>query len=398
MSDLLTRDYGETLRLIYEIIVDPASRPIAALLIYGILVALLIMVLMGVILFITKDSGDEDEELSEVDEESAEEYEAEELTPEPEPETEPEPAKRRLRLPVGLVVLLAIVGWWAATAVMTASTPVCLTCHEQSNHALSQAERDPHEHVRCVRCHDGGDTIVSFTTAVPRRVEHVVTGILKDKPTGDYGTLDRSCESCHASDIARVTTNKARAVKMSHAEPLAAGAECLDCHTVNDGVVGVATTKMQPCLRCHDDKTAPAACSSCHTGDIANAVVGRSEPTTATAEPLVQNIDCGGCHAQDTCDACHGVRLPHTQEFMDHGHARAGVEDLWYNGGRTCGKCHNDTNRPCTSCHKGKFLSHGSTFRTLHTSGTPGGCDTCHAGMAYRNDRDFCELCHSTTE
>lgn len=392
MTELLTLNASQTLALILEIIVDPASRPLEAFLIFGIMVVGMAMLLIGALLLITRHPEEPVEGEYPADAHAGEE---------PAGATDRRDAvirARRKRLPAGVVVLLALVGWWLSTAVTTASTPVCLTCHEGSDHALTQVEGDPHERVRCVRCHDNGGALASLTVAVPSRVEHVVTGMLHDAPTGSYGAAGRACVSCHASGIEQTAVNEVRAVRMSHVEPLAEGAECLDCHRVTDGVVGVATTGMQPCLRCHDDREAPADCAYCHTGDIALAVVGRSVATTATAEVLVTEIDCGGCHTQESCDACHGVRLPHTPEFMSHGHARDGVEDLWYNGGRTCGKCHNGESRPCTSCHLGAFPSHGSTFRTLHQSGTSSGCDSCHAGMAYRSGRDFCGLCHGESQ
>lgn len=391
VSDLLTADMQEILRLIWEIVVDPASKPLEALLIFGIVVVGMAMLLISVLLMITRRP----EQTAETTDDTATDSEG---SPTGVEDSHDDVRPPRRRLPAGVVVLLAVVGWWLATAVTTTSTPVCLTCHEGSDHALTQADRDPHEQVRCVRCHDDGGALASLTVAVPSRVEHVVTGMLREVPTGGYGTSDRACGSCHAADIERTTDNGAKAVKMSHIEPLAQGAECLDCHRVSDGVVGVSTTGMQPCLRCHNDTDASADCAFCHTGDIALAVAGRSQATTATAEVLVTRIDCGGCHTQETCDSCHGIRLPHTPEFMSYGHAREGVEDLWYNGGATCGKCHTEESRPCTSCHLGRFMSHGSTFRTLHQSGTSSGCDSCHSAMAYRNGRDFCGLCHGEAQ
>lgn len=395
MDELLTSNFTETFQLIWEIIVDPASKPLEALLIFGIIIIAMIMLLMSVLLFITRHPA---EEAGEYDYDDVE-HDEDEGEAQQEVAAAPAASRRaRRRLPVGLVVLLAIVGWWVATAVTTASTPVCLTCHESSQHARTQSDVDPHERVRCVRCHDNGGPLASLTTAVPSRLEHVATGMLNGSPSGTYGSASGACASCHASDIDVTTENDFKAVKVSHAEPIDAGADCLDCHRLSDGIVGVSTTKMQPCLRCHNGTDAPAECAYCHTGDVALAVSGRSDPTTTTASPLVKDIDCGSCHTQESCDSCHGVRLPHTQEFMAYAHAREGVEDLWYNGGRTCGKCHNDESRPCTSCHLGKFTSHGSDFRSLHQSGTAKGCDTCHSQMAYRNSRDFCGLCHAGSQ
>lgn len=390
MTELLTANMTETLRLIWEIIVDPAAKPLEALLVFGIVALALGMVLLATLLMITRGPG------AEVDDSGADGAAYAVGVEDGVPVHGASGARSRL-LPPGVVFGLALAGWWVATAATTASTPVCLTCHEGSPHALSQAEHDPHEGVRCVRCHDGGGPLATFVTAVPSRVEHMVTGMAGDQPSGTYGATSNACASCHESDIDRVTENDAKAVKMSHEEPLDAGAVCLDCHRVSDGVVGVSTTQMRPCLRCHNDSDAPAECSYCHTGDIALAVSGRSEPSTATAQPLVTEIDCGSCHGQESCDSCHGIRLPHTEEFMAYAHAREGVEDLWYNGGRMCGKCHNEESRPCATCHLGTMPSHGTAFRDRHGSGTSAGCDSCHSRLAYRNGRDFCGLCHTAS-
>ncbi|MHB8924869.1 MAG: hypothetical protein ACYC5I_06225, partial [Coriobacteriia bacterium] len=271
-------------------------------------------------------------------------------------------------------------------------------CHGDSAHVTTQEANDPHEATSCIRCHEGGGPVASYTTGAPRRVAHIVSGMVQGRSSGTYGYVGSSgCTACHGAYISQTWIDKAKGVKMSHVEPLDAGAQCLDCHQTRDGVLGTATTKMQPCLRCHDGTDAPAECSYCHVGDFALAVTGRSVPSTATAQRLVSNPQCGGCHSQETCDACHGIRMPHTPEFMQYAHAREGVEDLWFNDGKACGKCHYEGNRACTSCHKGSFLSHGTKFRLRHgTSGGSGtGCDSCHGEMAFRNGRDFCvDLCH----
>lgn len=385
MQELLTRDFSEVPSLIWEIIVDPASRPVEAMLIFGILVVFLVMLLLLVLVFVMKD-----------DDEAEHAQALEDMTVET---VSPAPAPRRRRIPAGVAVVLGVIAWWIATGITTAADPVCLSCHADSDHALTQVEADPHGSTACVSCHEEAGPVGSVTVAVPRRVEHIVGAIVSAVPAGEYGRVaSSSCDSCHESAIALTTTNEVKAVKVSHAEPIQAGAACLDCHVVRDGVIGGLTTKMQPCLRCHDGETAPSECDYCHVDDIALAVSGRSEPSTATAQPLVSDPQCGGCHSQETCDACHGIRMPHTQEFMAYAHAREGVEDIWYNGGETCGKCHYPGNKPCTGCHTGRFPAHGSGFRFTHgASGAEGsGCDTCHAVLAYRNGRDFCvDLCHS---
>ena len=393
MEELLSRDFGETLSLIWEIVIDPASRPVEAMLVFGIIVVLLAILFLVVLLFVARSDEDAEDEGP-----AAVEPEAEWIAPSEVVSASPPRAPRR-RVPAGLIIVLGLFAWWILTGVSTAAPPVCLSCHVTSDHVATRVDEDPHEGTGCVRCHERGGVLASLTTAVPRRVEHIVSSMLAEVPAGSYGYVgSAACESCHARGIAETTTNDVKAVKVSHEEPLQAGAQCLDCHTMFDGVIGVATTKMKPCLRCHDGVQAPSECEYCHTGDIALAVSGRSEPSTATAQALVADPQCGGCHSQESCDACHGVRLPHTGEFMAYAHAREGVEDIWYNGGATCGKCHYDGNNPCTDCHTGRFPSHGTSFRVGHgASGAENtGCDTCHAGMAYRRGRDFCvDLCHT---
>lgn len=390
VEQLLTRDYGQTLILIWEIIRDPASRPTEAFLIFGIIVIVLIMIMLAVVSLV---AGKPDEETVVIARQAVSS-----TTPRPAQGTAvPMSAPAKRRLPIALVVAGSVIAWWLVTGVSTMPTVICESCHFENVHSLAVGS-DPHEGTPCVRCHESGDFVAAVTTAVPGRVTHMVSKMVSERAVTPYGYVaSKSCDSCHGPQVAATTTNQVKAVKVSHKEPLEAGAQCTDCHRIRGGVIGQDTTGMAPCLRCHDNIKASAECSSCHTGDIALAITGRSEPTTETAQRLIPTPDCGGCHDQTTCDSCHGMRLPHSQEFMAYAHARQGVEDLWYNGGRTCAKCHNDENRPCTGCHKGKFLSHGSNFAATHRQGssTGIGCDNCHAEMAYRPNRNFCGLCHS---
>ncbi|MHB9003098.1 MAG: hypothetical protein ACYC6C_03420 [Coriobacteriia bacterium] len=390
MEQLLTRDYGETLILIWEIIQDPASKPTEAFLIFGIIVIVLIMLMLAVISFV---AAKPDEETLVVVRQAPAGGVAQQAQ-RSSARVMVSHAKRHI--PIALVVPGAILAWWLVTGVTTMPTMICESCHFENIHSLAVGP-DPHEGTPCVRCHESGGYLAAVTTGVPGRVTHMVAKMVSERAVTPYGYVaSASCDSCHGRQVTVTTTNPVKAVRISHKEPLEAGAQCTDCHRVRSGIVGSDTTGMAPCLRCHDNIQASAECSSCHTGDIALAITGRSEPTTETAQRLIPTPDCGGCHDQTTCDSCHGMRLPHSQEFMQYAHARQGVEDLWFNGGRTCAKCHNDENRPCTNCHKAKFLSHGSNFYGTHSQGssTGIGCDNCHAEMAYRPNRNFCELCH----
>ncbi len=391
MQELLTRDYGETFRLIWEIIMDPASKPTEAMLAFAVIVIILVIAMIAVILLVMRGTEDEDESPTgdRVDAVSAQRVRTDSSAESGATTVSPRRVSTRW-IVVGTLLL-----WWFATGLMTTLPSVCESCHVDGAHTTTNAA-DPHEATSCIRCHEAGGYVGALTTGVPSRVSHIVSGVLSDDMTGSYGFISSgACAQCHDAQIADTTTNELRAVKMSHVEPIEAGAQCLDCHRLSEGVVGLYTTGMRPCLLCHDNDSAPGECSYCHTGDIALAITSSSRASTSTAQRLIPNPDCGGCHDQTSCDACHGLRMPHSAEFMEYAHARQGVEDIWFNAGRTCGKCHSDQKRPCTTCHKGSFSSHGSGLIRTHSSGTSVGCDVCHSAMAYRPRRDFCiDLCH----
>ena len=87
------------------------------------------------------------------------------------------------------------------------------------------------------------------------------------------------------------------------------------------------------------------------------ATKGRSPRPRALARPRfrdaqIRDVSCSGCHDEERdCDPCHGLRMPHTTEFKLHAHARAAAVDIWYNGGKACGRCHTDSRNPCGRCH-----------------------------------------------
>lgn len=288
-------------------------------------------------------------------------------------------------------VLVAI---WVAAGVSTGTDEACLSCHSNSVHATQVG--DPHRSVDCVRCHEPGGVVAASTLNVPERVEHYVTGGTRGT-VPPYGVPSMSgCRTCHESVLSSVVTDPQRGLKVSHTEPLAAGAECLDCHKPNAGAVTAETVGMQPCLRCHDDVSAPSKCATCHLSDPANTAAKSKKRPASYAQRLVPAPDCGGCHSTASCDSCHRVKMPHTPEFKTTGHAREAAVELWKDGGQKCRQCHTETRRPCTRCHEMPFLAHGPQFKEGHKSASwSGGC-TCHNRRAPIRGRTFCLACHET--
>lgn len=386
---------GEQLLTLFT---DPGSNLNAALALYAVVALLVLIVLIVGVMFVMGASDEEHdaEDRSEaiVDAEAVESVtagqDAADIATSP-------PARRPRSLAVTVLVLAACVAGVLLVAGYTTSSPgTCEGCHATNPHSKAEKGSDPHAGVACVSCHETGGAAGRYALGVPTRAAHIAGHVAGLATAASYGRTTRAaCAACHRDDIAGTTTDPERGVRMSHAEPLAASATCSDCHRLRSGVLSARGVGMNPCLRCHDSKRAPSACGTCHDKRASTAARVRK------VAPAVQvsDVRCGGCHDEKAeCDSCHGLRMPHTKRFMAYEHARAGALDLWYGGGRTCGKCHTSTRNPCSSCHSSMLGSgHGPGNAVAHRTAASSACDSCHQANAYARGRDFCvDLCHSS--
>lgn len=294
------------------------------------------------------------------------------------------------------VLLLAA---WVTAGFTTSSTELCRGCHwPAAQHAKADRASDPHQSVDCVSCHEPGSVVGRYLTDVPSRVTHLVGASLGERDMAEYGQVTiRACARCHRTAQQRTVVDGARGLRMSHAEPLAASARCIDCHTLRAGIVSTHNAGMAPCLRCHDGRRAASKCLTCHQGETATAARVRADDLRKVQ---IRDVSCGGCHDQARdCDPCHGARMPHTSTFKRYAHARAASVDLWYNGGKACGRCHTADRNPCSKCHTAMLgTAHGKWMASGHKSATTKACNTCHQQFAYVATRDFCkDLCHSSS-
>lgn len=384
---------------IVEIIQNPTSNTPAAILILAIVTILLLIIGLSVFAFLLgSDDEDEDED---------EEVLVRTVTAEGAPgaATTRLVRVRRIKDPLryhkGVLILAAVaLALISVTGFTTQSDAVCTACHVGTPH-VEASETDAHRAVSCVRCHEGTTVLGGVTLAVPARVAHIVNAaVSEDTVTGYRAITGSGCRRCHAAVTESVVENPTRALRMSHAEPLEAGARCLDCHLLDgDERISRVTVGMAPCLRCHNDTDASADCAVCHTGDVSLAVIATHTRSTNNARELVPEPDCYSCHDPDPCDACHGVRLPHPPEYAVRGHMRDAAVDLWATGGETCFACHTETRRSCYTgpCHEVDMPLHSvdGSFRLTHQSEPVGSCDDCH------NKYDFfdnaCLMCHEET-
>ena len=408
IENLLNADYSRLWVGILDVVQNPRDNTTAFILLLGGATILVLIVIAGFIaLFL---AGADEDEYGDEDDETA--TPAATRVRAPEPVDAATVARRQQREEwrsshralISIAWALAFLLVWVAGGAVTRRDATCLSCHLDGGiHATRApgaegADLDAHGVVRCVSCHETPSDLASVTSAVPGRAVHFIAGFLDNGWTSPYGVpvANRSCAGCHEASLKGTLENEVRGLRVSHEEPLDARALCTDCHAphAGTGAVDRYTVGMEACIRCHDQAQVSAECTYCHTKDVSYAARARG---VARPTKHVDNINCGSCHSEESCDRCHGVRMPHSKDYMAAGHARDGVEDLWFNQGRTCSRCHTATRRPCARCHIGGLGRHGvATWPTDHAAVDPykNGCDGCHYAKAWVAGRNYCGICH----
>jgi hypothetical protein len=395
IEELLGFDPAQVLQRTVELARNPAIDPQASLLLLAVIVLLAMIALASAVIVVLGRSAREARRSGGVAA-GADGYSAHR-------------APHRFRFPVAgaLVTLGAIAVMWVAAGYSTSGSDVCRSCHTGTNHYALRAEL-PHSDTACVRCHESGGVPAELTIGLPGRLIHIGTSLAKSD-RNEYGHIQSSaCQGCHRDDIAVTTENVRRGIRVSHVEPLEAGARCLTCHRPNaEGVIAGSYGGMNTCLPCHDSRTVAADCDMCHTRDYGYPAVADRHPRPETARVLVPNPTqrCYTCHAPQPCDSCHGTRLPHDDAFMAGDHAYEGARSIWLEDGGECAACHTDRRNSCSKagCHGDDFPHHfaiDKNFPRTHATGrwirtgplfdTPSnlGCSTCHR-------LDMCEtMCH----
>ncbi|MDI6711870.1 MAG: cytochrome c3 family protein [Anaerosomatales bacterium] len=310
-------------------------------------------------------------------------------------------ARRRARAPlIAVLVTVALALGYAGTG----TDQFCVSCHADlamasaagsSGSTETPGPANLHGEVRCVRCHE--ETLpIGLVSNVAARIRFGVRYAMGADPNDGVASVPtRRCVGCHRTILDRTTESSETGVAMSHAEPVRSGVPCLECHKNAGHRSGSQGVSMNTCLRCHDGSQASAECSACHTKDTAFAVRTRRTFSFVHLPPVT---DCGGCHDQRSCDACHGLRMPHPKDFLDGEHARqAGFEKK-----ELCWRCH--TYLECGKCHAVKppgqgAWGHGTGdwWRKEHGRSTPKGAQTgcgCHGRSPYARAGNYCKACH----
>ncbi len=313
---------------------------------------------------------------------------AESERPTPVEHAAPAEWRPRSRLDVKTWMVLWIVGIVLFSIALFASTSTDRYCADVCHSMVPAADRwesGPHSSVSCVDCHEAGAGTGLLTSAASR-LQDVADTILPGATAQHPRVPADACLHCHES-VCDQTLTTDRGIRVAHRDFLAEGAPCETCHGnvghPSEELEAVRGSIMSSCLRCHDDETASAECATCHVGDPGMTPIVERKPVRVE----MPSPTCGGCHQQQTCDACHGIRMPHPDDFADpHQHARpaafAAGKDLCYG-------CHVESD--CSSCHQ-RFETHGEDWALRHTKYTfadgNGYCLWCH------KTPDFCRVCH----
>jgi hypothetical protein len=237
----------------------------------------------------------------------------------------------------------------------------CDYCHEDAEKSLRASDMNVPPEAVCATCHPIDRA--QPTKAVPP------------------GKPDAACVSCHptwagptpAAPAPPRVVIPAPNLKFNHKLHVDRNVACATCHG-DLTTVGLATRlqlpRMSLCLTCHDSKTAPSSCTTCHLAEVSGLV--------KTTFPEGQLLPTGQ------------LRGDAHDPLFRRDHRRAAQADPKY-----CDSCHQRSY--CQGCHDGVVKPmdiHPSDYVNLHTAdarrNSPD-CQSCH------RQQTFCTGCHART-
>jgi hypothetical protein len=402
--DLSSVDLSSTRAAIARVVSDPTSNTtLALLLLVGVTLAVLLLIsaVLAVampsrkrVVKVRRYSGTP-EEIAAVKAGAAERAARAQQAPSPRQGAPSAARKPLISTPIliGLGVLL-VVSMYAATS----TDAYCAkTCHKGSA-ATASAEKAGH--ASCTSCHEGHVVTGFVGNSISRLRMVAMQTMAKQAGSAEIPVDSRACLRCHRS-VRRGVTVSAAGTKMSHAEVIAAGQPCTQCHTRMGHRKQAYTQAMSGCITCHDTRTASAECVTCHSKDPLLAAVSNESTETIGSGTVIYpavraaNRNCGGCHdLKKSCDPCHGIRMPHSPEFKAGGHAINAA----FEAKTKCWRCH-DPQVCAQGCHS-SFGSDGASahgkpakWRVEHqASSWDAGCE-CHRTRSNRK-YPICYRCH----
>ena len=283
---------------------------------------------------------------------------------------------------LGVLFVAAVIGFSAVNRIGT-----CEVCHVIKPEVATYKQTAHYRAgVGCQQCH----TKPGVFNYLIRNLQGTTNLILYvsgqyERPITTF-VGSNNCVQCHPkSQIEKdqVFGN----IRVNHKGLREAGYQCVTCHAnishpgTQLEVARVSQNKMPICARCHDGKTLPDTCSTCHVGGAP------AEEINVPIEGHVTSGQCRGCHQSDTfCAECHnGLEMPHpTRWNAIHG----GV--VLERGKIVCVSCHLEKDPAfCIRCH-GLPMPHPGGWTSGHGNYAldhPEKCVKCHG-------KDSCIRCH----
>jgi len=325
------------------------------------------------------------------------------------PEASERPARGWRRIPlwgrVAIVAVTILVLLVLAFDLGTASPKVCSSCHEMKPRAESWSQ-SAHSAVDCVECHQEP----TAWYALPKRVADRARLFARDVTahlSGDFedpvdasvsGTepvSDDVCLQCH--DPNRKATSGFR-ILIDHPEHAKRNGSCVSCHVRTAHPLetrGRAMSLMTQCYTCHGTPEYPEAaaeCGTCHPEGYDLFPSSHEEPTWANGHGDVYESDpkqCVMCHEQTFCDDCHGLPMPHPDDWVrgPNGHGTLAESER-----EVCEPCHDTGPDLCTMCHHTSYDPTQGTWIDQHPievrEDGAAYCMECHSGP-------YCSYCHT---
>ncbi|MEI8083948.1 MAG: NapC/NirT family cytochrome c [Actinomycetes bacterium] len=312
------------------------------------------------------------------------------------------PAAITVAVVLGMVLVVLIGG-----TVVVSSPNACSVCHVMRP-SVETWRVSPHAEVGCWKCHSephpwylAPATLVQRWGMIGRDVNAQVRGehlsVSYDAST-TAPVPDSTCLQCH--DPERTGTSK-WAITIEHAKHAERNGTCVSCHlwtahlddeTIKDSLM------MARCFTCHgqpDQPTASRECGVCHPPGLDLKPVTHKSGEWLKAHGKASREDkqqCGMCHTQAACDACHGLVMPHPEGW---GRGKTGHAVVAKQNRTTCTKCHEGDSNLCTMCHhtgfdekKGPWVN--QHFLMVQQTGTAF-CFKCH-------EATYCIKCHTSNQ
>jgi hypothetical protein len=294
----------------------------------------------------------------------------------------------RLRVALWALVWIAIVSLsFAITYSLTGSNRYCgETCHVGNPHVVLAIEN---RHADCVKCHESGP-VSGALSRVRMALDQTIGNVKVVSAPVDSGR----CLKCHDKVLSENVKTPAGLI-VSHKEIVAGGYACEDCHEgIGHQQLSSIKGGMSRCTTCHDGRTAPRTCQTCHVdgSPLETSSPARKAYSSFLYGPAVRvaNRDCARCHGTEKrCRTCHnGFVMPHPKAFIEGGHAPLAA----FGAKDRCMKCHTIAWCGNGQCHNGFSAHDESTWPARHQTGTSKKCGSCH--IAWQGRGSFCAMCH----